>query len=65
MLDDRRASAALGLPLLCGLSRRFAVVVTEQEMSCGTGSSCRKSELRMIFQHFDRDNVEPSLTYAR
>ncbi|KAM0835029.1 hypothetical protein ACQ4PT_048700 [Festuca glaucescens] len=57
----RKRSFKLGLPMLCGQSDAASPVVrssssSSSRRSSGTGSSGRKSELRRIFQHFDRDN---------
>ena len=59
----RKRSFRLGLPLLCGQSDAASPVArsssssSSSRRSSGTGSgSGRKSELRRIFQHFDRDN---------
>ncbi|KAE8799621.1 putative calcium-binding protein CML41 [Hordeum vulgare] len=58
-----KSSFRLGLPLLCGRSDVASPGAaaprssssSSSRRSSGTGSS-RKSELRRIFQHFDRDN---------
>ncbi|CAM0876458.1 unnamed protein product [Alopecurus aequalis] len=59
----RKRSFRLGLPLLCGQSDAASPVArsssssSSSRRSSGTGNgSGRKSELRRIFQHFDRDN---------
>ncbi|KQK13000.1 probable calcium-binding protein CML41 [Brachypodium distachyon] len=55
----RKRSFRLGLPLFCGqsdvASPAAAAARSSSSSSSGTGGS-RKSELRRIFQHFDRDN---------
>uniref|UniRef100_A0ACD5WAS4 Uncharacterized protein n=1 Tax=Avena sativa TaxID=4498 RepID=A0ACD5WAS4_AVESA len=59
----RKRSSRFGLPLLCGQSDATSPVArsssssSSSRRSSGNGNgSGRKSELRRIFQHFDRDN---------